>query len=194
VGDLRALPSDHRAAGHPDLALLLASVVAVAAAVMAWRAIGDPWVKLLITDTSDKLDPKLVGEITLKGQAALVGIIGQTLAAVIGVYGVLWFLYAFDRGSTMPWFVSPSISIIASVVGLLGVVLAALVWFVWQDAAVDHAHAVRMSAQELRGLLDLEPKPLVEIQRLSGLMRFGGAMVVGLLASCTAWWAYRKRS
>jgi hypothetical protein len=123
-----------------------------------------------------------------------VGIIGQALAAVIGVFGVLWFLYAFDRGSTMPWYVNPSIAIVASVAGVIGVVLSALVWFVWQDAAVDRAHAVRMSAEELRALLDLQPKPLVEIHRLSGLLRFGGAMVVGLVASCTAWWAYRKRS
>jgi hypothetical protein len=69
-----------------------------------------------------------------------------------------------------------------------------MVWFVWQDAAVGRAHAVRMSADELRALLDLQPKPLVEIQRLSGLLRFAGAMVVGLLSACTAWWVYRKRA
>jgi hypothetical protein len=194
LSELRALPSDRRGAGRPDFALLLASVVAVGAAVIAWRAIGDPWVKLVITDTSDKLDPKLVGEVALRGQAALVGIIGQALAAVIGVYGVIWFLYAFDRRSTMPWYVNPSIAIVVAVVGVIGVVLSAMVWFVWQDAAVTRAHAVRMSAEELRALLDMQPKPLVEIQRLSGLLRFGGAMVVGLLASCTALWAYRKRS
>lgn len=194
VGELRALPGDRRGSGRPDFALLLASVVAVAAAVMAWRAIGDPWVKLVITDTSDRLDPQLVGEISLRGQAALVGIIGQALAAVIGVYGVLWFLYAFDRGSTIPWFANPSVAIVTAVVGLIGVVLSAMVWFVWQDAAVGRAHSVSMSAEELRALLDLQPKPLVEIQRLSGLLRFGGAMVVGLLSACTAWWAYRKRA
>jgi hypothetical protein len=194
VSELRALPGDRRKSGRPDFALLLASVVAIAAAVMAWRTIGDPWVKLVITDTSDRLDPQLVGEITLKGQAALVGIIGQAVAAVIGVYGVLWFLYAFDRGSTIPWFANPSVAIVTAVIGLIGVVLSAMVWFVWQDAAVARSHAVRMSAEELRALLDLQPKPLVEIQRLSGLMRFAGAMVVGLFAACTAWWAARKRA
>jgi hypothetical protein len=194
VSELRALPGDRRGSGRPDLPLLVASVVAVAAAVMAWRAIGDPWVKLIITDTSDRLDPQLVGEITLRGQAALVGTIGQALAAVIGVYGVLWFLYAFDRGSTIPWFANPSVAIVVAVIGLIGVVLSAMVWFVWQDAAVGRAHAVRMSADELRALLDLQPKPLVEIQRLSGLLRFAGAMVVGLLSACTAWWVYRKRA
>jgi hypothetical protein len=194
LGELRALPSDRRNSGRPDLGLLLASVVAVGAAVLAWRAIAEPWVKLVITDTSDALEPELVGEIALRGQAALVGTIGQGLAAVIGVYGVIWFLYAFDRGSTMPWYVNPSISMVASIAGVLVVVLSAIVWFVWQDAAVGRAHAVRMSVEELRALLDLQPKPLVEIERLSGLFRFGSAMVVGLLASSTAWWAYRQRN
>jgi hypothetical protein len=193
VDDRRALPGDRRASARPDLALLLASLAAVGAAVLAWRAIGDPWVKLVITDTSNSLDPELVGRITLRGHAALVGIIGQGLAAVIGVYGVIWFLYGFDRGSTMPGLVNPAIAMTASLFGALGVVLSAAVWFVWEDAAIEHARAVQMTAQELRGLLDLQPEPLVEIERLSGLMRFGGAMVIGLLASCTAWWAYRAR-
>lgn len=191
--DRRALPTERRSSARPDFALLAASVVAVAAAVMAWGAIADPWVKLVITDTSVALDPELVGEITLRGQAALVGIVGQGIAAVIGAYGVLWFLYAFDRGSTMPWFLSPSISILASVAGAGGTVLSAIVWFVWEDAAIERARAVRMTVDELRALLEMQPKPLVEIQQLGGLMRFGGAMVVALLAACTAWWAYRKR-
>ncbi len=173
--------------------MLVASLAALGAAVLAWRAIGDPWVRLVITDTTDRVDPRLVGEITLKGQAALVGMVGQGLAAVLGVYGVVWFLYGFDRGSAMPWFVSPSISILASMAGAVAVVISAVLWFVWKDAAIEHARAVQMTGQQLKALLDLQPEPLVVIQRLSGLMRFGGAMVVGLLASSTAWWAYRKR-
>jgi hypothetical protein len=193
AAERRALPTERRSSARPDFALLAASVVAVAAAVMAWGAIADPWVKLVITDTSEALDPKLVGEITLRGQAALVGIVGQGIAAVIGAYGVLWFLYAFDRGSTMPWFVSPSISILASAAGAGGAILSAVVWFVWEDAAIERARAVRMTVDELRALLAMQPKPLVEIQQLGGLLRFGGAMAVALLAGCTAWWAYRKR-
>jgi hypothetical protein len=189
----RALPSQAHASWRPDLALLVASLAAVAAAILAWRAIGDPWVRLAITDTSDRLNPNLVGQIPLKGQAALLGLIGQGLAAVIGAYGVLWFLYGFDRGSTIPWFVSPAVAITAAIGGLVLTGMSAAVWFVWKDAAVEHARAVRMTAQELKALLDTQPEPLVEIARLSGLMRFGGAMVAGLIASSTAWWAYRKR-
>jgi hypothetical protein len=193
VAALRALPGEGRSSARPDFALLVSSLAAIGVAMLAWRAIGDPWVRLVITDTTDRLDPHLVGEITLRGQAALIGIIGQGFAAVLGVSGVMWFLYGFDRGSTMPWFVSPSISILTAIAGGVGVVVSAALWFVWKDAAIEHARAVQMTAQQLKALLDQQPEPLVEIERLSGLMRFGGAMVVGLLTSSTAWWAYRKR-
>jgi hypothetical protein len=113
---------------------------------------------------------------------------------VLGVYGAIWFFFGFDRGSTIPWFVSPAVAILASIAGAIGVVLSAMVWFVWKDAAIPHAQVVRMSTEELTELLNRQPNPLVEIQRLSGLMRFGGAMAIGLLAACTAWWSYRKRS
>ncbi len=166
---------------------------AYGAAVLAWQAIADPWVRLVMTDTSDQLVPKLVGDITLRGHAAFVGILGQGLAGVIGAFGVLWFLYGFDRGTTMPWFVNPAIAIAASIAGAICMVVSATVWFVWQDAAVQHARAVHMTVQELRAFLDLKPEPLVEIERLPGLMRFAGAMGLGLLASCTGWWAYRQR-
>lgn len=191
---LRALPSDHRRSAKPDFALLLAALATIGAAVLAWRSIGDPWVRLVITDTSDRLDPQLVGDMVLRGHAAMVGVIGQGIGAVLGVSGILWFFYGFDRGSTPPWFTNPGIAILASIAGLIGTVMAAIIWFVWEDAAVQHARAVKMTVDELRALLDLQPEPLVEIERLSGLMRFGGAMVIGLLAGCAAWWSYHKRS
>jgi hypothetical protein len=187
------LPTDRRRSARPDFVLLVAALAAGGAAFLAWKAVGDPWVKLVVTDTSDRLDPVLVGDVTLRGDAALVGAVAQGLAVVLGIYAIAWLVLGFDRGSTMPWFVNPGVSILVSIVGLMGVVLSALVWFVWEDAAVEHARAVRMTAEELRALLDLQPAPLVEIQRLSGLMRFGGAMVIGLLSACTAWWCYRRR-
>jgi hypothetical protein len=193
LGARRALPGERRGSARPDFALLFSALGAVAAAVLAWQAIADPWVRLVVTDTTDKLNPKLVGDITLRGHAAFVGILGQGLAAVIGAFSVLWFLYGFDRGSTMPGFVNPAIAILAAVAGVIGVAVSAMVWYVWQDAAVQHARAVHMTVQELRAFLDLKPEPLVQIERLPGLLRFAGAMAIGLVASCTAWWAYRQR-
>jgi hypothetical protein len=47
--------------------------------------------------------------------------------------------------------------------------------------------------QAMQRLLDLQPAPLVQIQGLSGLMTFGGMMVLGLVGSCLGWYAYRRR-
>jgi hypothetical protein len=188
----RALPIDRRSGG-PDLALLFAAVVAAAAAVWAWTSIAEPWVRLVITDTSERLDPRLVGEVSLQGEAALLGVIGRALVVALGVYALAWLVYGFDRGTTIPWLANPAVSILIALAGLFATVLSATVWFVWEDAAVEHARAVKMSAEELQALLDLQPAPLVEIERLTGLMTFGGAMVVALVAACIAWWAARKR-
>ncbi len=194
LATLRALPNERRRSGKPDLVLLLVAMMAIGAAAIAWHAIGQPWVKLIITDTSDRLDPQLVGDITLRGHAALVGIIGRGLAVALGVYGVLWLVYGFDRGSTVPWFANPGGAILVTIAGIIGTVVSAMVWFVWEDAAIEHARAVKMSVDELSELLHLQPEPLVQIDRLTGLMRFGGAMVIGLLAACVAWWCSHKRS
>jgi hypothetical protein len=68
-----------------------------------------------------------------------------------------------------------------------------MVWFVWEDAAVLRARSAGTSSNAMRELLDRQPPPLVEIERLSGLMTFGGVMAAGLLASSLDWWAYRRR-
>jgi len=194
VATRRALPTDRRRSGRPDLVLLLAAVAIAGAGSFAWRAIADPWVRLVITDTSDRLDPVLVGEITLRARAAVLGTIGQGLSAALVVFGLLWLLYGFDRGSTMPWFTNPVAAIGVGLAGLLATVVSAVVWFVWEDAAVARSRALRMGAEELREILDRQPAPLVEIHRLSGQMRFGGLMILALLAASAAWWAYRKRA
>jgi len=190
----RALPARARRAGRPDLVLLLMALVAAGVGIVAWRSVADPWVRLTVTDTSDRLDPALVGDVVLRAQASVLGTIAQGLAATLIVFGALWLVYGFDRGSTMPWFTNPVGAMTASLAGIGATVLSALVWLVWEDAAVHRSRALGLGADVLRELLDGQPPPLVEIERLSGLLRFGGVMVLGLLASATAWWAYRKRS
>jgi hypothetical protein len=194
LSTLRALPSERTRSGKPDLVLLLVALIAIGAAVIAWNSIGQPWVKLTITDTSDRMDPQLIGDITLRGQAAMLGMIGKGLAVALGVYGLLWLVYGFDKGSTVPWFANPAGAILVTIAGLIGTAVSAMVWFVWEDAAVSRARAVKMSVDELNQLLHLQPEPLVQIERLTGLVRFGGAMVIGLVAACAAWWCSHKRA
>jgi hypothetical protein len=45
----------------------------------------------------------------------------------------------------------------------------------------------------MKELLDLQPAPLVAIERLQGLVTFGLMMGLGFLASALAWYAYRRR-
>jgi hypothetical protein len=166
----------------------------VAAAVIAWKATAVPWVTLTITDMTDPLLPVLVGHMTLDGTQALVGTIAQVLVGIVGVSAVLWFVYSFNRGSTMPWFANPAWAILATVAGGAGMVLSSELWFVWEDAAIRHARQLHLSALELRTLLDTQPGPIVEIEKLSGLLQFGAVMGAGFLAASMAWWAYRRRN
>lgn len=94
----------------------------------------------------------------------------------------------------MPWFANPATALAVAVAGIGMTVLSALVWFVWEDAAVRRSRAFGMTATEVREIVDRQPTPLVEIQRLSGQLRFGGMMVLALLAASAAWWSYRTRS
>ncbi|HEX6331456.1 MAG TPA: hypothetical protein VF129_09260 [Actinomycetota bacterium] len=191
---LRALPTERRRSARVDVALLLAALAGVGAAVLAWQAAHDPWVTLTITDTRDRLDPELVGPLTVVGDASLIGLVGRVVAGVIGAYGLAWLYFGFDRGSTIPWFLSPAVPLLAAVAGMLAVVLSATVWLVWVDAAVPQARTIGLSTRELRALLDLQPAPLVEIERLDGLHRYGGSLLAGLAATITAWWSARKRT
>lgn len=190
----RALPTGTRRAGRPDLVLLLMALVSAGAGFVAWRSVADPWARLIVTDTSDRLDPVLVGDVVLRAELSVLGTIARGLAAALVAFAVLWFVYGVDRGSTMPWFTNPAAAMLVSLAGIGATVLSALVWFVWEDAAVGRSRALGMSADELRELLDQQPPPLVQIERLSGLLRFGGVMLLALLAAATAWWAYRKRN
>ncbi|MGH2590886.1 MAG: hypothetical protein ACRDGW_08830 [Actinomycetota bacterium] len=192
--DRRALPSDSRISARPDVVLLLSAIATVVAAFLAWQAVPEPWVRLVITDTSDRLDPVLVGRMSVPGKDALVGTIGQALALALGGLGVMWVLFGFDRGWTMPWFANPVIGIGTAVAGLGAVVLSSTVWFVWEDAAVAGARSAGIAPEKLQEILNLQPAPLVEISHLPGLVRFGTMMVVGLVVASTAWWASRRRT
>ena len=71
--------------------------------------------------------------------------------------------------------------------------LSSMVWFVWEDSMVLRAKTAGMTPGEMKALLDHQPVPIVVIERLPGMVSFGGMMALGLFASCLAWWAYRRR-
>jgi hypothetical protein len=191
VANHRALPK--RRNWGPDPVMLLAGLAALGAGVMAYLAVKEAWVHLTVTRAATSTEPELVATLTLRGKAAFVGTMGTGIAIALAALGLMWFLYGFQRGWTMPGVLNPAIGLLVSIGGLLATVLASMVWFVWQDGMVVHARAARLSVDAMRELVHLEPAPLVQIERLSGLMTFGGMMVVGLFASSLSLYAYLRR-
>jgi len=195
VGDpatRRALPAARRAWG-PDPIMLLAGLIATSAGALAYVAIKELWVHLTVTRVATDADPALVATLSLRGRAAFVGTAGTGLAIALAVLGLVWLFYGIQRGWTIPGIVNPAIGLLVATAGVIATVLSAMVWFVWEDAMVLRAKAAGMSTEAMQRLLNLQPAPLVQIQRLSGLMTFGGMMVLGVLASCLGWYAYRRR-
>ena len=187
----RALPS--RRAWGPDALMLLAGMVAIGAGVFAYLAVKEPWVRLTISRSAENADLEFVASLSMRAKTALIGTGATGLAIAVAVLGLAWFFYGLQRGWTMPGPVNPAFGMVVAIVGLLATVLSSTVWFVWEDALVLRAKVAGLSTQAMKDLLDQQPPPLVQIQRLSGLMMFGGMMVLGFLASCLGWYAYRRR-
>lgn len=174
--------------------MLLSGLIAVGAGALAYLAVREQWVHLTVTQEQTDVLEGVVVQLTLRGQAALIGTIGTALAVALTAFGVVWCFYGLQRGWTMPGISNPALALLVASAGIGATVFSAVVWYVWEDAMVLHAKATDLSIGAMRELLDRQPNPFVQIERLSGLMRFGGMMVLGFCAACLAWWAYRKRS
>ena len=134
-----------------------------------------------------------MADVTVRAQSAFVGTAGTVMAIVLAVFGVLWFFYGFQRGWSIPGILNPAIAILVTIAGLGMTFLSSMVWFVWQDSMVQRAKSAGMAPSEMKALLEHQPVPIVVIERLPGMVSFGGMMALGLFASCLAWWAYRRR-
>ena len=187
----RALPT--RRTWGPDPFMLLAGIVAIAAGSLAYIAVKEPWVHLTVTRAATDTESPLVITMSLRGKAAFIGTAAIAISGVLAGLGIVWFLYGFQRGWTMPGFANPALGLVVTTAGLLATALSATVWFVWKDAMVLHPKAAGMTMQAMKQLVEQQPSPLVQIGRLSGLMTFGGMMLLGLLASCLGWYAYQRR-
>ena len=188
----RAMPKSRRTLG-PDPWMLWAGMATAAAGVLAYLAVKEPWAHLTITQPATDVADAVVVHVTVRGHAAFVGIAGTVLAIVLAAFGVLWFFYGFQRGWSMPWILNPALAILVTVAGVGVALFSSMVWFVWEDAMVKRADAAGLTAREMRTLLDTQPIPIVVIERLPGLISFGGMMALGLFAACVGWWAYRRR-
>jgi hypothetical protein len=170
-----------------------AGLAAIVAGVLAYLVVRDPWVHLTVSVPQTGFEEAVRVEVVLKGQVAFAGTAAKALGATLAAFGIIWFVFGFDRRWTIPGIANPGLALLVAVAGLGLTALASIVWFVWEDAMVLRAKAAGMSAKAMTELLDRQPTPLVEIERLSGLVTFGGLMVLGLFASSLGWWAYRRR-
>ena len=192
VSTHRAMPEVKRQWG-PDMWMLWGGMAAAAAGILAFLAMKEPWAHLTITAAATDTTEALVADVTVNASSAFVGKAGAVMAIVLAVYGVLWFFYGLQRGWSIPGLLSPAIAILVTVAGLGMTLFASMVWFVWQDSMVLRAKSAGLTATDMRAILEHQPVPIVEIERLPGMVSFGGMMALGLFAACLAWWAYRRR-
>ena len=188
----RALPTDRRPHG-PDLWILLAGLAAIVAGVLAYLIVQDPWVHLTVSVPEGEFQEAIRVEVVARGQVAFAGTAAKALGVGLAAFGLVWFVFGFNRRWTIPGIANPALAILVSSAGIGLTVVSSMIWFVWEDAMVLRAKTAGMSADAMTQLLDRQPAPLVEIERLSGLMTFGGMMILGLFASSLGWWAYRRR-
>jgi hypothetical protein len=188
----RAMPEVKRQWG-PDMWMLWAGMAAAAAGILAFLALKEPWAHLTITTAATEGTEALLVDVTVKASSAFVGKAGAVIAIVLAAYGVTWFFYGFQRGWSIPAILSPALAILVTLAGLGMTFLSSMVWFVWEDSMVLRAKTAGLTPNEMKALLDQQPVPIVSIERLPGMVSFGGMMALGLFAACLAWWAYRRR-
>jgi hypothetical protein len=190
----RALPDLGRRSNRPDPLLLVAGVVAAGAAYLAWAAIPVRWMQITIANSQDGGSATTLGTATFKASDAMVGTLAQMVLAVVVVSAALWLFFGLQRGWNMPWFSNPAIAIAATIAGIGGTIVSSMLWFGWRDAVFNVASKYGETQQSLEAFLeDPDNQPIITMHRLAGPGRFGEMLVVALLASCVAWWAYRKR-
>lgn len=165
----------------------------IVAGVLAFGSAHQEWVRVQIAHLGEDSIPDAAARVSLRGDDALVGVIGLGLAVAMIVWGAIWTWYAFDAGTHVPGVAAPAIVILVTIAGIGVAALAGSLWFVWSEAAIAHARQAGLTTAGLRTLLDQHPSPEVGLQRLPALMRFGEAMVLGQIASYAALWSNRRR-
>jgi len=166
--------------------MLWAGMAAAAAGILAFLAVKEPWAHLTITQAATALEDAVVVDVTLRGHAAFIGSVATVLAVVLAASGIPWFFYGLQRGWSMPSILNPALLILVTLAGLVIALLSSQVWFVWQDAMIARAEAVGLTTREMTQLLEQQPIPIVVIERLPGLISFGGMMALPVPSTRTA--------
>jgi hypothetical protein len=190
----RALPTTKKRSTRPDLFLMLAAIVVGYAAYASWNTFALEWVQISLSRTDTEGNVSAVGNAAFRATDSMAGTLGQAMVVVLAASALLWLFFGLQRGWSMPWFASPVFAIVASVLAIVGSIVSSVLWFVWRDSMVENASRFGLDRTGLNAILeDVDRSPVVAVQRLGGPGKFMTMMAVALVASCAAWWCYRKR-
>jgi hypothetical protein len=168
---------------------MLASVVALAGAVVAYSSASLPWIRTRLS-THDDVP---IARLTFRGSDTFAGPAALGVAAVLLVLGLVWFWYALDRGAGLPKLAHPALALLASAIGAITLIATRLPLNLWDEAFVSRAREAGMTRAAMRTFLGSRPAPRIAVEQLTGPYRFGIAVLLAVVAGTVAWWSQRRR-
>lgn len=191
---LASTPAPAATARRANAGLAVAGVLAVASSIAAVTAMSLPWITGTVWATGSRPSPRFVAELTFEASDAFAGRVVVAAAVVMGLLGLLWFWYGLDRGVNLPWFAHPGFALGAGALAGATLATARLGTFFWASAFVSHAREADVGKKVMRTLLDDAAAHRVELVPQAGMIRFGIAAGLALVAGIVAWWSQRARA
>ena len=176
-----------------DAFLMTAGLIAIVASVVAFSAVSLPWVTGRISEIGQRSNTRLVAELTFRASDSLASELALGVGAVMTLLGLLWFWYAMDAGTRLPAIAHPALAVAASVLAAATLGASRFGSFFWGDAFVAHAREVGLTKDAMRSFLEGHTAPLIELEQLSGVVRFSAAAALAVISGLVAWWSQRRR-
>ena len=187
-------PAAHASADgtpRPNRPLMMSGVLAAAAGALAYSSLSIPWVHARISDAG--AGASFVAELTLRGSDSIAGQAGLILAIALGLLGLLWFWYGLDQNAHLPAIAHPAWVLVVGLLALGVLTFAAIGTSAWRDAFVTYADDAGLDERAMQELLAARSSAVIVVERVGGVLRFGAAASLALLAGALAWWAERRR-
>lgn len=174
--------------------LVVASLLAVASAIASATAMSLPWVAGSLWVVGDRPSPKLVAELTFVASDGFAGRVVVVVAIVLGLLGLVWFWYAMDRGVNLPALAHPGFALAAGAAAWGTLATARLGSFFWEPAFVSHAREAGTTKGVMRAILEEPAARRLELIPQTGMVRFGVASALAVVAGVVALWSQRARA
>ena len=169
----------------------MSGALAAAAGALAYSSLSTPWVHARISDTEH--GARFVAELTFRGTDSIAGQAGLVLAVALGLLGLLWFWYGLDQNAHLPAIAHPAWVLVVGLLALGVLTFAAIGTSAWRDAFVTYADDAGLDKRAMQELLAARSSAVIVVERVGGVLRFGAAAGLALLAGALAWRAERPR-